>query len=381
MGLLKTKQKPEPAAAAVQTGREASHPFWPVSGYTPLSGGDAKLYEAIREAVPLVDAALTKIVRLAGGFRVECGDPASQRELERFCREVKVGAGGRGLETFLGEYLDSLLTYGNAVGEIVLSKDRRAVAGLYNASLSGLQVRAGKTPFDAQVCVRRGAELQPVKMPQLVMFTALNPPPSGIKGESVLKSLPFVTSILLKIFDATGKNFDRVGNVRFAVTYKPGSDMDRAYAKERTQQIAREWSQGMSAGGRGQVRDFVSVGDVDIKVIGADNQILDTQVPVRQMLEQIIAKLSIPPFLLGLNWSTTERMSKQQADILTSELEYYRRLLTPVLMRVCRTFLRLRGCPCEPVVKWNTINLQDEVESAKARLYNAQAEQLERQNG
>ena len=99
------------------------------------------------------------------------------------------------------------------------------------------------------------------------------------------------------------------------------------------------------------------------------------------MLEQIIAKLSIPPFLLGLNWSTTERMSKQQADILTSELEYYRRLLTPVLMRVCRTFLRLRGCPCEPVVKWNTINLQDEVESAKARLYNAQAEQLERQNG
>ena len=30
---------------------------------------------------------------------------------------------------------------------------------------------------------------------------------------------------------------------------------------------------------------FVAVGDVDVKVIGADNQMIDTQVPVRQMLE------------------------------------------------------------------------------------------------
>lgn len=61
------------------------------------------------------------------------------------------------------------------------------------------------------------------------------------------------------------------------------------------------------------------MGDVDIKVIGADNQILDSEVPVRQILEQLIARTGIPPFLLGLNWSTTERMSAQQADLMTSE--------------------------------------------------------------
>ena len=60
----------------------------------------------------------------------------------------------------------------------------------------------------------------------------------------------------------------------------------------------------------GEVRDFVAVGDVDIKVIGADNQIIDTEIPVRQLLEQIVAKLSVPPFLLGLTWSSTERMSE-----------------------------------------------------------------------
>lgn len=59
------------------------------------------------------------------------------------------------------------------------------------------------------------------------------------------------------------------------------------------------------------MRDFVAVGDVDIKVIGADSPVLDSQVPVRQILEQLVARTGIPPFMLGLSWSATERMSAQ----------------------------------------------------------------------
>ena len=66
----------------------------------------------------------------------------------------------------------------------------------------------------------------------------------------------------------------------------------------------------------------------------------------------------------------------QQADILTSELDYYRRLLTPVIVKICRTFLRLHRIWNEPQVEWSSINLQDEVEHAQARLYNAQADAL-----
>lgn len=94
-------------------------------------------------------------------------------------------------------------------------------------------------------------------------------------------------------------------------------------------------------------------------------------------MEQLIAKLSIPPFLLGLNWSTTERMSTQQADILTSELEYYRRLLEPALRRIGTAFLRLAGSSAAVSVVWSNINLQDETELAQARLWNAQAEEIE----
>lgn len=126
-----------------------------------------------------------------------------------------------------------------------------------------------------------------------------------------------------------------------------------------------------------QTRDFVSVGDVSIKVIGADNQILDSEVPVRQLLEQIVAKLSVPPFLLGLSWSSTERMASQQCDILTSELEWYRALVTPVITKICCLFLRMEGFDDGVEIEWNNINLQDETELAQARLWRAQAQEIE----
>jgi hypothetical protein len=170
----------------------------------------------------------------------------------------------------------------------------------------------------------------------------------------------------MNIFTAIGTNRERVGNVRFAVNYKPQNDaLDRAYAKDRAMQIAREWSDTMRADA---VRDFVAVGDVLIKVIGADNPILDSEVPVRQLLEQIVAKTGLPPFMLGLSWSSTERMSSQQADVLTTELEAYRRILTPVIETIAALVLRSNGSDAKTRVVWDDITLQDRVEISRARL-------------
>ena len=130
----------------------------------------------------------------------------------------------------------------------------------------------------------------------------------------------------------------------------------------------------------GTVRDFVAVGDVGIRVIGGDAPILDSQVPVRQILEQIVAKTGIPPFMLGLNWSSTERMSAQQADMLTTEITAIRRTLTPVMERICRLWLRMNGTDCGVEILWDDINLQDEVEEARAELYREQARRLRIEN-
>lgn len=131
----------------------------------------------------------------------------------------------------------------------------------------------------------------------------------------------------------------------------------------------------------GAVRDFVASGDVDIKVIGADNPVLDSETPVRQILEQLVARTGVPPFLLGLSWSSTERMSSQQADILTSEITAIRRTVEPVVERICELWLRMRGFDPRVTVDWADINLQDEVDEAKALLYRSQAQVLLEEGG
>ena len=369
---------------SVQTA-PARSPFALLDNYALAQEPQARLYDALRESVPVIDAAILKLIRLTGGYTVFCPDPEAQKRLSRFVLEVPCGSGASGLESFICTYFDHLLTYGSAVGEILLDPTGKRVAGLYNASPRDIRIVRGSHPLAPDIQVRDSAlgfRSLPPETGGRILFSALNPTPDAIAGQSLLKGLPFVERVLLRIFETTEQNFERLGNVRYAITYKPQNDgMDKAYAKERAQQIAREWQAGMSAAKRGEIADFVSIGDVQIKAIGADNQLLDTQVPVRQLLEQIIAKLGIPPFLLGLSWSTTERMSKQQADILTSELTYYRRLLSPVILRICETFLRLEGFFCRPEISWNLINLQDESEMAKSLLYRAQADQIRQSLG
>lgn len=372
---LFSKQKAALPVTQIRGGEK--HPFSLLDGYVPLGSTATRLYRMIREAVPVVDAAILKIVRLTGGFEARCTDKKAQAELNEFIKTVNVGRGQVGLNNFLTAYLDSMITCGSAVGEIVV-RGNRDIEAVLCGNVAEVQVREGESPLDFELCStdERGCVV-PFKYQNLLLFTPFNPESDSPYGVSMLRSMPFLCGILLKIYQSLGVNWERAGNVRFAVIYKPQGDViDRFSAQERAQQIASEWSAAMQSGKSGAVRDFVAVGDVDIKVIGADNQILDSEVPVRQILEQLIARTGIPPFLLGLNWSTTERMSAQQADLMTSELGAIRRSVTPVLEKICQMWLSMHGYACGMHIEWESINLQNAVEEAKAQLYIAQKEKI-----
>lgn len=376
-GIKKRTAEPSTVVQTVSSEEYSYHPFGYLRNYSPITVYEKQLYRSLREAVPIIDAAIYKIIRLVGGFQVSCENPQAQEALDEFIKNIRVNSISCGVESFLAEYLEQLLTYGTAIGEIVLDINGN-IAGLYNSSLDSVELTVNhNNPFDIQILTYDTyGKRKEVTCPELILCSAIMPEPGSLYGTSILKGLPFVSDILLKILNAIGTNWERVGNVRFAVTYNPAEN-EKSSAKERAMLIASEWGKAMKSK---DPKDFIAVGDVNIKAIGADHQIPDSQVPVRLILEQIVSKLSIPPFLLGLTWSTTERMSSQQADILTSELEYYRRVLEGTLRKIFNTFLRFNGLQSKYKIIWSNINLQDEVELAKARLYNAQAEQIEIQN-
>ena len=378
--MRKKRKETAAVARACQLRSGNGHPFGALRGFVPLGTGEEWVYRQLREAIPVLDAAVGKLVRLSGGFTVKCANGEAQRRLERFLQTVPCGRGQVGMDSFLSGYMDRLLTVGRAVGEMVISGGR--LQAVCWGDVTRLQAVQGDNPLDTVLYGpdERG-QMRPLPYPHLLLFTTLNPEPAHPYGVSLFRGMPFLADILMKIYAAIGSNWERAGNVRYSVICKGGEDLDPVQVQERGNQIAGEWAKAMEDGKNGTVRDFVAVGDVEIKVIGGEAPILDSQVPVRQILEQLVAKTGLPPFLLGLNWSTTERMSTQQADILTSELWALRRSVEPVVRKVCRTFLSLEGLDDRVEILWNDISLQDITQEAQAQLYLAQAEKARAEAG
>lgn len=371
---MKWKKKATNSVAALcqlRNGRE--HPFGALRGYVPMNVGEERVYRELREAIPVLDAAVGKLVRLSGGFQVHCRDGKAQEKLEEFLKTVPCGRGQYGINHFLAGYLDSLLTYGRAIGEMVISQGHmRAVCW---GDVTALEIQEGDSPLETVIWGpdERGI-LRPLPYQHLLLLTTMNPEPGSPYGVSMFRGMPFLADILMKIYETIGANWERAGNVRYSVICKGDENLDPAIAQERGRQIAEEWARAMEEGKNGTVRDFVAVGDVEIRVIGGESPILDSEVPVRQIMEQLVSKTGLPPFLLGLNWTTTERMSAQQADILTSEIWAIRRTVQPAVERICRMYLALEGLDNRVEILWDDISLQDITEEAKANLYHAQAE-------
>lgn len=349
----------------MQTSEASAHPYYRLASYKPM-GMQSRVYKELRDALPILDAALNKIVRLTEGFSFDTGDEVLNERMNDYFSAINVGGNQRGISAFVSNYLNQLLTYGTALGEIVL--DGNGIYALYNSELSCVELKRAQNGIDVEFYNNGNA----ICSPELILYSVLDPEPASLCGTSLLRGLPFVSDILMKIFNTIGENWEHAGNVRYAVTCRP-SDSGMPDAEQRAQNIAAAWSDAMNSS---SVKDFVAVGDVSVKVIGADNKVMESEIPVRQMLEQIIAKTGIPPFMLGLSWSSTERMSTQQADILTTELESYRRILTPVIARLGNMYLAINGISREARVVWDDITLQDKCDDAKAMLYLAQAQKI-----
>ena len=211
MGFWRGRGKEPPEKPApVQLRPADRHPFSLIDGYVPLHQPEFSLYRAIREAVPVVDAAVLKLVRLAGGVGVTCQDKEAERALNHFLRTVPVGWNQKGIQAFLDSYLDCLLTCGRAVGEIVPSRDGRDIAAVLCGRVSDVQVKEGDSPLEVLLALRRpDGRTEVLPRQELLLFTPYHPSPEHPYGVSLLHSLPFLSGVLLKIYQTLGANWER----------------------------------------------------------------------------------------------------------------------------------------------------------------------------
>ncbi len=139
--------------------------------------------------MPIIDAAIYKLVRLIGGFEVYCPEKHTENALRGFLKTVPVNGCNMGIDNFISVYFEQLLTYGNAIGEIVLAnrKFRRCIMRRSKTSIQLI------SPLETGRVRRKGQACGAVPLPGAHLTSALNPMPGSAMGSSILKGLPFVS--------------------------------------------------------------------------------------------------------------------------------------------------------------------------------------------
>jgi len=375
-------------------------------------------YSALREALGPLDGGIERLVTMDGILAVEGGNDKITGAIERdFLKNIPVNDLESGFQAFFAAQGDMMLEQGCAVGEMVMDARGKELIGLRLADSKGIvfhrdgtQLATWYRPPRYRLTSRRdgtdaietvirnngiGAgglsqgyltqqgflQLDPATM----VYAGYNSHADVPYGVSILRSIEFVSQLLVRIQNATGLTWDRFGDPIFHVLYQTknralkGTDFDK-----RRDQLAKDFQQVMNTKRGGNSADFVNaVGaddNVTIKVIGEGNQVLQMEMPAGHMLEQILAKFGLPSWMLGIQGArTSTALGDQQSEMViqASKTRFIRR--RPGLERVVATWLRGRGLTWKPgdwQITQNLPNLYDELKRAQAAFLQAQTQMM-----
>ena len=263
-GILERKRKGTPGEAGTGSARPADrHPFSLIDGYVPPapagvfpvpghSGGGAGGGRGGAEAGPAG--------RRRGGDLPGQGGRAGAEPLSPH------GAGGvesKGHPGFPGQLPGLPAHLWTGGGEIVPSRDGRDIAAVLCGRVSDVQVKEGDSPpwRFCWPCGGRTAGQRCCLARSCCSLPRTTPARSIRTGCPCSTACPFCRGVLLKIYQTLGANWERAGNVRFAVVYKPGEEaLDHRRVQARSQLLAQRWAEAMESTRSGAVRDFVAVG-------------------------------------------------------------------------------------------------------------------------
>ncbi len=340
---------------------------------------NAEFMEFLRESIPIVDGAINRLVALDGHIVVKGENEELVEEIKEFLYNVKVNDFQKGVHAFQQCLTSEAHEQGFALGEFALNKKRDDIIGLKVADSKFIQFKPTDNGEYEITQKLPGKEEAPLKL-ETLMYFGMNNENQNPYGIPMMRSCEFVAQAIHTIQNAVKNNWERFGDPSYSIIYKT-SKKDGTDLQKRRQAISDEFAEAIKAKRNGQSADFIRAidvnSDIEVKIIGADGQILEMEVPMRHLIEQIVAKTGLPAWMLGLHWSTTEGLSDAEAEMVLADVETRRAGKLPLVYNLIRTLLAVRGRAWKKgdwYLEWAGINLRDVVKQAQARFLNAQAD-------
>lgn len=371
-----------PPAAIVQARQSYISPYANTTAYL-AQPQDADVFRIMRQAIPILDTAVDKLVMLTGSCQIVWDSERVQEEWDTWVESVRLAPLSRGFNSWLNGMQGRALMFGTGASEIVPDAAGRDIYGLQFISPNSLRMRPDpENPLDVIVAQQQSSMAEPVVLTrEFVALAANEPEDESPYGQSIFAHCPFIAELWIEMVHALKQDWNRVGAPSQAITVDipdnldPGTDLN-VLMGGLVNTIRAAWTEAMnSRRERGVVKDFFGAGKIAVQTIGADGKRLEFEIPARAAMEQIVAVTHLPPFMLGFHWSTTERLSQEQAESLEDVLRDYQAEYTPHALWAADWWARVRGyASVGREAQWPETNLRDRVEQARGNLINAQAQ-------
>lgn len=374
------KQEKATASYITQVSREPFTPFdADFNAYQPFKK-NIKLYQTLRESIPLLGAAIQRKKLLVGGFDIDAeGKESVQKTLDEFKRDVKVNDFQKGLNSFLNENIDNTFLTGMGWGEIVMNRD---------ASIYSLRT----LPTEYMGFVREGQErffgyltgvgvMKKIENQELITYLTFETRDGKPEGISLLESMPFTAQIYIRMQKSWDNYVMRVGDPTFMIYVKGGEGQKADSVSKISSAIAnrlRSLWKDRKSGKVGDVYGGVPYGgDVVVKVLGADAELPDISIPYNDIKEQLISKTGLTPPLLGFSQQHGNyRVTKDQNDLIVGNVKAERDRIQPIVEKILDLFLISQNMAGSKYrLRWHPVNLLDEKEQANAAYFEARANQ------
>jgi len=332
---------------------------------------DYKFLLLARDTIPAINSALTILTTLVGDVDVTADEPL-RSDILAFLDTVRVNHLQTGFGGFQAAMIRQSLLYGKSFGEIVPANAGNDIYALANIDTRSIILEPDASrPYELAVRQLQ-SDGKKVLLDNFWLLSLLNDPEGNPNGVSLLRSIPFVAKMLIAVEESWGQTWTRWGDPPCHVNVKLPDGTHQSAADERLTRMRSAFGDAMKANKQGFTRDFFTTGDVTIDTIGAQHTILPFVDSMRALEEQVVSATHLPPWMLGFSWSTTERLSTQQADLLTSMIRGIQSAWKPQVVRLLTLWCEMTGRKPEFEVSFASISLQDAAETAKAQVLEAQ---------
>lgn len=336
-----------------------------------------RLYEQLAQTIPVLPAAIRCLVQLVGVPCVEA-EPDVKADLDLWLGQVVTNRLQSGFGCWFPAWLGDCLLYGRSHAELILPKALNDVYAIQNLHPRTIDLRPSGDGYHldiVQIMAQRGMWVS--LNPRLLLTAVYDVKTDLPHGHSLLYGLPFVGEIVTAMLKDHKGIWGRFGNPSFFVNYIPPdtlADPTGSKSQGYVNAMRNMWDTMMHNRANGDIQDAVFAGDWKVNVIGANGEKMEFVTPYRELVLTLLAKTGIPPFMLGLHDATTETLSTVQAGLLTANVGEIRRSVQPQLEYAIRLRQRLAGKPDTFKLAWESPTLVDLLETARADLFQAQAD-------